>query len=470
MKPCELPAAEMLESYACRALSPLEVMHSLIDRVGEGEPHLHACWALDFDSALEQAAASEARWAKGVPVGKLDGIPVSVKEMIATRGVPRPLGTAAGDMTPAAADAPPAARVREAGAIIWGKTTNPDFGMLSSGLSSFHALARNPWHLARTPGGSSAGAGAAAAAGYGPLHLGTDIGGSLRLPAGWCGIFSLKPSAGRVPIHPPFVGRVAGPMTRTVADSALLMEALTRPDARDYTSLPFEQINWAACEMPLKNVRIALMTEAGCGSSASAEVIAAIEQAAHALAAVGARIERVAPFLTQDMLDGLDLFWRARFLDDTKGLPSERYQTILPYIRAWGEGARGASGAEVYRGFSQIVEMQELGNTHFDGFDFLISPVTPETAFPADWASPGNDPARPFEHIGFTVAYNMTGQPAASVNCGYDASGLPIGLQIVGRRFDDLGVLRLARTWEAIRPDQKPWPAPWTGHSNGNDQ
>ena len=168
----------------------------------------------------------------------LDGVPITIKENIATRGVPMPLGTAVSDMTPRTEDAPPAARMREAGAVFLGRTTMPDFGMLSSGLSSFHRLARNPWNTAMNPGGSSAGAGAAGAAGYGPLHLGTDIGGSIRLPAAWCGLVGLKPSLGRVPIDPPFMGRAAGPMTRTVTDAAMAMAVLSQPDGRDHMSLP----------------------------------------------------------------------------------------------------------------------------------------------------------------------------------------------------------------------------------------
>src|SRR6185295_11715263 len=186
------------------------------------------------------------------------------KENIATRGTPVPLGTAATDLAPAEHDAPPAARLREAGAVILGKTTMPDYGMLSSGLSSFHALSRNPWDLTRGPGGSSAGAGAAAAAGYGPLHVGTDIGGSLRLPAGWCGIFTLKPSLGRIPIDPPYMGRAAGPMTRTVADSALMMQVLSRPDVRDSMNLPPNDIAWSGFDCDpdhLKGLRIGLLLE-----------------------------------------------------------------------------------------------------------------------------------------------------------------------------------------------------------------
>ena len=203
MRPYQFSAMELLRAYRKRELSPLEAMKDVLDRVSAFEPHIHATYLLDAERALAEARASEDRWMRAAPLGALDGVPTTVKDNLATKGDPVPLGTAASDLTPAAADAPPPARLREAGAILFAKTTMPDYGMLSSGLSSFHALARNPWDLSRNPGGSSAGAAAAAAAGYGPLHVGTDIGGSVRLPAGWCGIFALKPSLGRIPIDPP---------------------------------------------------------------------------------------------------------------------------------------------------------------------------------------------------------------------------------------------------------------------------
>ncbi|MEO8656684.1 MAG: amidase, partial [Ramlibacter sp.] len=248
----ELSAAQLMAGYRRREFSPVEVVRSVLGHIELWEHKLQALYLLRPELALAQARASEARWQRGEPLGPLDGVPVTVKENIATQGDPLPLGTAASDLSPASADAPPAARVREAGGVIVAKTTMPDYGMLSSGLSSFHKLARNPWDMAKTPGGSSAGAGAAAAAGYGPLHIGTDIGGSLRLPAGWCGIFTLKPSLGRIPIKPAYTGRVAGPMTRTVADAALMMATLSRPDARDPTSLPPQTIDWMRRDRPAK--------------------------------------------------------------------------------------------------------------------------------------------------------------------------------------------------------------------------
>src|SRR5271165_5877466 len=320
MQPFRLSALELLSAYRGRKLTPAEAIASVIERIEAFEPHIAATWLYAPERALKEARASEARWMKGEPIGPLDGVPVTVKDNIATRGEPTPVGTAASDMTPAEADAPPAARLREAGAIVFAKTTMPDYGMLSSGLSSHHPLARNPWKLDRNPGGSSAGAGAAAAALYGPCHVGTDIGGSIRLPAGWCGIVGLKPSAGRVPIDPPYIGRAAGPMTRSAADAGLMMATLSLPDARDYTSLRPEPLDWAIRPAPLEGLRVGLLLEAGCGVPPTAEVRAAVEQAARDFERAGARIDPIAPFLTQDMLDGVDHFWRTRALVDMNAL------------------------------------------------------------------------------------------------------------------------------------------------------
>src|SRR5471032_578682 len=308
----DMTATEMLAAYKSRKLSPVEAVDGVIARIEAWEPKLKALYAPDFGNARKLAKESEKRWAAGKPSGALDGVPITIKENIATKGVPMPIGTAANDLVPAAADAPAAARVREAGAIILAKTTMPDYGMLSSGRSSFHPLTRNPWNLAWNPGGSSAGAGAAAAAGYGPLHLGTDIGGSLRLPACWCGLVALKPSLGRIPVDPPYVGRCAGPMTRTVDDSALMMSVLSKPDRRDGMSLPPDNINWKALDCPPRKLRIGLMLDLGVGLALERQVRDVAAAAARAFEAAGADVTEIPSVLTREMLDGLDSFWRAR--------------------------------------------------------------------------------------------------------------------------------------------------------------
>ena len=459
----ELSAAALIEAYRRRELSPVEVTQSVLGHIERWDHHLHALYLLRPELALQQARASEARWRKGEPAGVLDGVPVTIKDNIATQGDPTPLGTAAMELVAATADAPPAARLKESGAGVIAKTSMPDYGMLSSGLSSFHKLARNPWDRSRTPGGSSAGAGAATAAGYGPLHLGTDIGGSLRLPAGWCGVFSLKPSLGRIPIDPPYTGRAAGPMTRSVADSALLMQVLSLPDARDSMSLPYQDITWTQFDQgvaKLKGLRIGLLLEAGCGLEVEPDVRAAVEQAARLFERAGAVVAPIKPFMTLAMLDGIDWFWRMRSHMDMKGLPADKKARVLPYIRQWADSAAGMSGEEVFRAASQFHATRVAAVNALRAFDYVISPTSPVPAPPAEWASPTNDPMRPLEHIGFTVPFNMSEQPAASINCGYTVKGLPIGLQIAGQRFDDLGVLQVSRAFELIRDAQRPWPQP----------
>lgn len=456
----DLSAIALLDLYHRKAASPVEVARAVLRHIARWEPHLHATYALDPEAALVQAEASQARWLKGEPMGALDGVPTMIKENIATKGVPVPLGTAATELRPAAQDAPPAARLREAGAVILGKTTMPDYGMLSSGLSSFHALTRNPWDLTKNPGGSSAGAGAGAAAGYGPLHLGTDIGGSVRLPAAWCGIFTLKPSLGRIPIYPPYAGRVAGPMTRTVADAALMMGELSRPDARDTMSLPWQDIAWQQLHREVKGLRIGLQLDAGWGLPVEPDTRAAVEAAARLFERAGAIVEPVRPFMTRAMIDGMDAFWRCRSWMDISALPETRRAKVLPFIVEWARGGAGLSGEQVFRGYSQMGAMRDAAVAACAPFDVVISPTAPIAAYAAELASPTDDPARPLEHIGFTLPFNMSEQPSASINCGYTRSGLPIGLQVTGPRHDDLGVLQVCHAWEQLRPAQRPWPQP----------
>ncbi len=458
MTPADFSACDLREAFAAGRLSPVEALEAVLRRVEKLEPGLMALWGEDFAGARAAARESEARWRRGAPLGPIDGTPVTIKENIATAGVPMPLGTAATDHAPSARDAPPVARIKESGGVIFARTTMPDYGMLSSSKSSFHRLTRNPWDRTKTPGGSSSGAAAAAAAGYGPLHIGTDIGGSVRLPAGWCGVFTLKPSLGRVPIDPPFQGRVAGPMTRTVADSALFLRVLSRPDSRDHMSLPPADIAWDALDRDVQGLRVGLLLDAGAGLAVLPEVRAAVEAAARAFEQAGAIVEPLEPFLTRAMLDGQDRFWRARALADIGPLPPATQAKILPFIRAWAGSAARLSGQDVYAGFAQSMALRKATEEATRPFDFVLSPTAPIPAFPAEMESPTGNPEQPFEHIAFTLPYNMSEQPAASINCGYTSDGLPIGLQIAGRRFDDLGVLQMSRAWERMRPKQRDWP------------
>ncbi len=454
----DLTAVDLVAGFRARQFSPSEVIDDLFTHIAVWEPHIKALYAFDPEGARAAARASTQRWQKGEPVGALDGVPVTIKDNIPTKGVPVPLGTAITPLVPAEADSPPAARLREAGAIIFSKTTMPDLGMLSSGLSSFHPLTRNPWDLSKNPGGSSAGAAAGCAAGYGPLHLGTDIGGSLRLPATWCGIVALKPSLGRVPIDPPYVGRVVGPMTRTVDDAALMMSVMAKPDRRDGMGLPPNDIHWKTLDKPLRKLRIGLMLDAGAGQALENEVRDVVVQAAKLFESAGAIVSEAKGILTHEMLDGLDKFWRARAWDDlSKFTPDERIK-ILPYIFKWAEAGARLSGLDVIRGFNTTMAMRSGAAKLFADLDYVISPVAPVVKFDAELAAPLNDPERPFEHIAYTVPWNMAENPALAINGGYDAAGFPIGVQIIGRRFDDLGVLGMGKAFEGLRGPQRPWP------------
>ncbi|WP_427815597.1 amidase [Janibacter sp. G1551] len=455
-----MPAVEMIDGFRDGTLSPLEV-HDAVQRVIEArEPVLNAFWVRDARESREAAMASEKRWAAGEPLGPIDGVPVTLKENVARRGIPMPAGTAGVVPTVPERDAPITERVLESGGVVLGSTVMPDWGMLSSGVSSLHGITRSPWNPAWTTGGSSSGAGAAAAGGYGPLHVGTDIGGSIRLPGTWLGLATLKPSDGRVPLDTPYLGRAAGPLTRTVADAALLMSVISRPDVRDWSALPPADLDWSTPPQDPRGLRVGLHLDAGCGMAADPEIVAAVRRVAALFEEAGAVVEPVAPFMSQDLLDDLDLFWRVRSWNDYDALPVEGKRNVLPYIADWCHGGADVSGTTVLRCYQQIMRIRAVTVAATAPFDVVLSPVTPVAAFAAEQPMPFPEDGHGMWHIGFTAPYNMSGQPAATVNCGFTPDGRPIGVQISGRRFDDVGVLRTAAWYERERPDDATprWP------------
>ena len=294
----DLGAVGLARAYEAGDASPREALEAVRARIEAWEPTINALWHRDDAEADRQAVASEARWRSGEPLSPLDGVPVTIKENITTAGVPSPLGSAATTLAPAPRDAPAAARLREAGAVLVAKTTMPDFGMLTSGVSTRHGTTRSPWNPDWNPGGSSSGAAAATVAGYAPINIGTDIGGSVRLPAAFTGVVGHKPSFGRVPVNPPYYARVAGPLTRTVADAARAMSVLAQPDDVDFMSLPAQALDWEDLEVRVAGARIALTTDAGAGMPTDPEVARAVESAATALSEAGARVEPIGPLIT----------------------------------------------------------------------------------------------------------------------------------------------------------------------------
>lgn len=461
-RPAALSATALLAAYADRSLSPVDALMDVAAVVADREPELNALWVDDLatrrDLLIAAAHESERRWAAGAPRGELDGIPVTVKENLGRAGVPMPSGCAGVTPSVPFRSAPVVERLEEAGAIVIGSTAMPDWGMLSSGVSSLHGITRSPWDPSLTTGGSSAGAGAAAAAGYGPLHVGTDIGGSIRLPGTWLGLTTLKPSAGRVPLDAPYLGRVAGPMTRTAADAALLLSVISRPDARDWTSLPAVDLRLdetlARAEQPsaMAGRRIGLLLDAGCGTPVAPDVRSVVEAAARAFAEAGADVVALDPFLTPEWLRQVDEFWRVRSLVELEGLGPEARTRVLPFVRRWSEAARGVDGRAVLRDHTAMMAIQQATTAATETFDLVLSPVAPQPAFPAEWPMPWGDADEVMPHIGFTMPFNLSGQPAGTVNAGFIADGRCVGLQVSGRRFDDGGVLAALHWFELHGP------------------
>ena len=447
---CFLCSAELAARYRRRDLSPVEVARAVLDRIERVNPRVNALYFVDHAGALAAARDAEARWRRGEPLGELDGVPFTLKDSIPVAGMPMPHGTQAfaGRIT-RDADAPATMRLREAGAVLLGKTTMPDLGMIASGVSSEHGVTRNPWNLERNTGGSSSGAGAAVAAGLGTLAVGSDIGGSVRIPAAFCGIVGLKPSYGRVPLAHPWQALVAGPMARTVGDVARLLNLIARPDTRDYTSLPWDNRNYLDdIDAGVRGLRVGLMLDIGFGLPVQPEVRARVEAAAAAFESLGAAVEAMPPMFGEDPEPDFDRMVQAYAWAEFATLSPAEQDCVMPEIAAWCRDGEGLTAAELTRATLGIGETRKRVIAATAACDLVLTPTMAVEPYRAElpWPSGGT------RHNPFCFPFNLSEQPALSICCGFTSSGLPVGLQIVGRRFDDAGVLRAARAYEAARP------------------
>ena len=431
-------AVAMTSGYTSGDFDPLEVLCAVVDRMDECEPVINALHHRDDERSRAAAEASATRWRDGRSLSPLDGVPVTIKENIARSGVPMPSGHAWVEVPVSTHDAPITQRLEEAGAVIIGSTTMPDWGMLSSGVSSLHGITRSPLDPSLTTGGSSAGAGASAAAGYGPIHIGSDIGGSIRLPCTWLGLAGLKPSFGRVPLDAPYMGRCAGPLARTMADVKAAMDVISAPDDRDYSSLPVAADEASdRSDFDPKGMKIGLQLDAGCGEPVSPEIASTIAEAADRFAQAGAVVDTVTPFIDDELLRDMDLFWRVRSWSDLHALPVEEQALILPYIQQWAQGGADVTGLRLMECYHSVQEIRRRSVAATAAYDLVISPVSPDAAFPAEQPMPYPKADEPMGHIGFTMPYNMSEQPAGTVLAGYTKDGRTIGAQISGRRFAD---------------------------------
>jgi aspartyl-tRNA(Asn)/glutamyl-tRNA(Gln) amidotransferase subunit A len=461
---CFMPANKAATLIRNKKLSPVELMSAVLTQVEALEPKVNAFAALAADEAMLEAKSAEAVLkASDVRPGPLHGIPVTIKDLASVKGLPFERGSHIEAGNIGAVDAPFVSRLRSAGAIIIGKTTTSEFGWKGVSHSPLTGITHNPWKQNYNAGASSAGAGAAAAAGFGPLHQGSDGAGSVRMPAHFCGIFGLKPSFGRIPNAPVANGDQTshnGPMTRNVTDAALMLQVMSGPHSLDHYSLESQPADYLALlSGDLKGLRVAYSPDLG-HARVDEQVANLVRNAVSAVADLGADVEEVTPPWGVDGPELIRFFWAAHEL------------RFRPFLKKWGDlmdqglvaciDAAGEPSATDYLSMRQR-KLDYIAAIHewFEDWDLLLTPAVSVAAFPAERLQPDDWPAHDWDWVSwaeFSYPFNFSHNPAASIPCGFTDDGLPVGLQIVGRRLDDLGVLRAAAAFEAAQPwaDKRP--------------
>ena len=457
--PALMSAEALLSLYASRELSPIEALAAVTERVMRLNPRLNA-FAVMNRQAIVAAGESEARWNAGRPIGILDGVPCTVKDLLDMAGFPTRRGSRLTDPAPVKDDAPAVMGLKAAGAVIIGKTTTTEFGWKTPGDNPLHGITRNPWNTDYTPGGSSSGAGAAGAAGFGPLHIGTDAGGSVRIPAAWCGLVGLKPTYGRIPQWPAGAFAAvacAGPMTRTVRDNALMFSAMARYDFRDPFCLPDDDRDWRdGIEAGVAGLRVGVLSNPGFAAPIDAAGVAAVERAALLLADAGARIESLdTNFPDIGLPDTSGVFgrvWGVALARLVASFPEDKRHLLDPGLLevAAAEGGMSAMeflGADALRATAG----HAMARLH-QRYDLVLCPTVPHGPLLAD--APTENPVDSlWQHWApWTFMFNLTRQPAISVPMGLGENGLPLSVQIAAAQFRDDLVFRAARAIEIAQP------------------
>ena len=451
-----LPASELAARYRAKSLSPVEAVDAVLRHVERQEPALNAMALVTADLARAAAQRAEAAFMQG-SARKLEGVPVTIKDLQQTKGIRTEMGSRMFEGNVPDVDAPCVTRLRDAGCIMIGKTTAPEFGWKGVSQSPLTGITHNPWQHGLSAGGSSSGAGAGAAAGYGPLHQGGDGAGSVRIPAHMCGVFGMKPTHGRVPSWPMSNNDLAthiGPITRTVTDGALMLEAMAGPHVWDYTSLEAPPQDYAS-QLPadMRGKRIAFSPDLG-HARVDEDVAKLVAGAVRAFEEMGATVESIMPAWGPVGPELFDFFWPATFSGRLRFLP-EWEDRLDPGLVAMIKTAKDLKVSEFMvmreRRFAYCQSIHEF----FQDWDFLLTPAVSTPAFPAHLLQPAHWPQHPWDGLSwaqFSYPFNWAGNPAVSVPCGFTPGGLPVGLQIVGRRFDDLGVLQASYAFEQARP------------------
>ncbi len=449
-----LGAAELAHAYRARTVSPVEVVRACLAAIAARNSELNAFVVVDAEGALGAARASEARWVAGTPLGALDGVPVTVKDLCPARGLPARSGSLTTSAAPATTDAPAVARLAEAGAILLGKTATCEFGWKGVTDSPLGGVSRNPWNPQRTCGGSSGGAAIAAAIGMGVLHLGSDGAGSIRIPAAFCGVYGFKATFGRVPSYPP--GRLAlghyGPLTRSVRDAALMLDCITRPDARDALALPYTQVDYCAgLDDGVRGLRVAWCPTL-CGARPDAEVARLAADAVRALVDLGAIVTEVDSPLASPRAH-FDVLWAASMAQLYRKVPQDRRALLDPGFAAVAQAGLALDANRLLDAVAaRLADGTTMGLFHAE-YDLLATPQMPTTAIAAgvDFP-PGQGMASWLDWSPYAYPFNWTQQPAAAIPCGLAADGLPVALQLVGARFAEATILRASRALESARP------------------
>ncbi|MGQ4647898.1 amidase [Lyngbya aestuarii] len=451
-----MSAVELTKHYRDRTLSPVEVARYTLERIAQHNPHLNAFRLIDEETTLAMAKASEERWLKGEACGLVDGVPISIKDLVITKGWSTLRGSRAIDPNQEwLEDAPAVARLREQGAVFLGKTTTPESGHKVVTQSPLTGITRNPWDLQKTPGGSSGGAAAALASGMGPLALGTDGAGSIRIPASFCGVFGLKPSWGRVPVYPvSSFGRMStvGPMARTVSDAALMYSVITQPDSRDCFALPSDHCNYlAGLEEGVKGLRIAFSPNLGQPCPVNAEVSKLVASAAAGFAELGAYVETVDLHWSFDLQEIFLPIWHAHYANTLRLYTPEQLQLIDPGLLAIASEGNRLSLLDYLEALNRRSVICSQIQALFNQYDLLLTPTMPLVAFEAGRMQPEGF-TDDWSWVPYTYLFNLTEQPAASIPCGFTQAGLPVGLQIAGPLYSDALILKAASSFEMAHP------------------
>jgi len=458
---CRMSAIEMIEAIKTKRLSPVEITNAILYRIEQLNPKVNAYCTIVADSARKQATEAEVSVMKGEKLGPLHGVPISIKDLIFTKGIRTTAGSKMYENFFPRQDAIVVERLKAAGAIIIGKTNTPELGWVAITDNPLFGSTRNPWNLELTAGGSSGGAAASVALGMGSLAIGSDGGGSIRIPSSFCGVFGFKPSFGRVPQYPNFPGwetlAHTGPITRTVKDAALTMEVIAGRDDRDCFSLPDREARYLPfLGGDLKDLRIAWSKDLGF-ATVDPQVSEITEAAVKTFATLGSTMEAASP-PAKSPENAFSTMAGARLATVLHNKMAEWGEQIDPALAHFVERNKGKSATEYIKACFEQLEYWNGVWPFFEKYDLLLTPTVAVPPFELGSFGPREIAGRkvsPISWMALTYPFNMTGQPAASVPCGWTDDGLPVGLQIVGRRFDDATVLRAAAAFEQA--------SPWTG-------